>query len=669
MRGWWLLALAAVIGLEGTAMATEAPASVARRDAYFGVHFDLHPQATDTSLGADITVENVDELLARVRPDWVQYDCKGHAGYTGYPTEVGWPSPGIVRDSLAIWRERTRRAGVQLFVHYSGVWDSVAIEHHPEWARVGPDGQRDPNATSTFGPYVDELLIPQLIEVCRKYGLDGAWVDGECWATQLDWSPAALAAWREETGLETAPKSRDEPYWLEWKAFHRRRFERYLAHWVDAVHAACPGFQVTSNWAYTTFMPKPVEAAVDYLSGDYSPTVSADRARVEARYLANAGLPWDLLAWGFNWSGGYGHQIKPAEQMQQEAAVTLAQGGGFGVYHQPTRSGYIVPEIVSQLEATAAFCRARQALCHQSASVPQVALLYGSETQLDRSDAVFTPYGCVDELEGALGALLELHYSVDVLAEHQLLPKLGEYPVVVIAESYKLADAFRAALIEYVRGGGRLLVIGGQAGRAFAGEAGAELVGEPAHAGAELASAAGLINVNGLWQAVRPVGAAVLAERWPTRDRRAPGEPAVTVAKLGAGEIAVAWGPLALAYFRMHHPALRGLFGEAMARLLPAPAAELDGPSGVELVLRTTADGRLAAHLINLTETQRADRFLAVERIPAVGPLTLRLRLPAEPSQVTWEPDGTVLPWSWRDGVLETTVPRLHLHGAVVVRP
>ena len=74
---------------------------VARRDAFFGMHFDLHPQKTDTALGADVTEEMVGALLDRTKPDFVQYDCKGHAGYAGYATKVGWAAPGIVKDSLA----------------------------------------------------------------------------------------------------------------------------------------------------------------------------------------------------------------------------------------------------------------------------------------------------------------------------------------------------------------------------------------------------------------------------------------------------------------------------------------------------------------------------------------------------------------------------------------
>lgn len=94
---------------------------IPRRDAFFGMHFDLHPSAGDTVLGADTTEANVAELLDRVKPDYVQYDCKGHAGYAGYPTKIGSPSPGIVQDALAIWRKVTADRSIGLYVHYSGV--------------------------------------------------------------------------------------------------------------------------------------------------------------------------------------------------------------------------------------------------------------------------------------------------------------------------------------------------------------------------------------------------------------------------------------------------------------------------------------------------------------------------------------------------------------------
>lgn len=333
---------------------------VPRRDAFFGLHFDLHPNKTDVALGADVSEENISRLLDRVRPDYVQYDCKGHVGWAGYPTKVGWPAPGIKKDSLAIWRKMTRERGIGLYIHYSGVWDSQAVEHYPDWARIDEKGNRDPNNTSVFGPYKDELLVPQLKEVVAAYDLDGLWVDGECWAAQFDYSPRALAEWTRATGRTAAPKDRSEPGWLEWKTFHRQAFENYLCHWVDALHAFKPGLQITSNWMYTTFAPKPVVAKLDFLSGDYSPSLSLDRARVEARYLASTGMPWDLMAWGFDKGKDQGWSIKTPVQLMQEAAVVLMQGGGFQIYHQPTRSGYIVDAIIDQEGQVADFCRARK---------------------------------------------------------------------------------------------------------------------------------------------------------------------------------------------------------------------------------------------------------------------------------------------------------------------
>jgi hypothetical protein len=655
---------------------TKAPQRIPRKDAFLGMHFDLHPGAKDTRLGADISEENIARLLDRVKPDFVQYDCKGHAGYTGYPTKVGWPSPGIVKDSLPVWRKVTRERGIGLYIHYSGVWDAVAIEHHPDWARVDSAGKPDPNNTSTFGPYVDELLIPQLKEVAEAYDLDGFWVDGECWAAQLDWSPRALDAWKKETGLESAPKSREEPHWLEWKMFHRRQFERYLARWVDALHAFRPNLQITSNWMYTTFAPKEVTVNLDFLSGDYSPQLSVDRGRVEARYLASTGRPWDLMAWGFNWGSEYGSSMKPAVHLQQESAAVLMQGGGFQIYYHPTRSGHIVDTVIDTMGEVADFCRVRQNVSHKSTSVPQVALLLSTESQFDRSDAVFTPYGCMEELEGALHALLELHYSVDILAEWQLQPRLKEFPLVVIPDSHKLADSFKAALLTYVEEGGSLLLLGEKCARLFEKDLGVRLEGAPRKLAAFVASDHAPAGVGGLWQKVIPTSARVVGHRHPTFDTSGDGEIAATMVERGKGKMAAVYGPLALAYFKTHVPGTHAFIGKIAAELFPEPGVRVEGPPCIDVALRRARDGQLVVHLLNMAGVQRADRFLHSDFIPAVGPIKLTVAVPTRPSQVTVtppvldtapDPQPTQVTWSWDNGRLRVTLSSLHVHSVVVV--
>ncbi len=641
---------------------------VLRKNAFFGLHFDLHPSKSDTELGADVSTENIARLLNRVKPDYVQYDCKGHVGWAGYPTKIGWPAPGIKKDSLSIWRKATREQGVALFIHYSGVWDSQAVEHHPEWARIDEKGNRDPNNTSVFGSYKDEFLIPQLKEVTSTYELDGVWIDGECWATQLDYSPQSLAAWKKETGNQTAPKNRNDPYWLDWKMFNRRAFENYLCHWVDSLHAFKPNLQITSNWMYTSFAPKPVVARLDFLSGDYSPSLSVDRARMEARYLASTGIPWDLMAWGFDKGKDQGWSIKTPEQLMQEAAVVLMQGGGFQIYHQPTRSGYIIDAIIDQEGKVADFCRARQQVSFKSKTVPQVALLLSSESHWDTSDRVFAPWGGeFDDLEGALHALLELHYSVDILAEHQLEPILDKFAMVVVPDSHKLTDEFKNVLLGYVERGGSLLLMGEKCARLFEPALGVKFAGPPKNITADLATPFGPVSVNGIWQDVSPFTAKPVSFRHPTRDTRKDPRVAATMTEWGQGKIGAVYGPLANIFFRSHHPSLRQLIGRIAKDLFPEPAVAVEGPAFVDIALRTTENGLLSLHLLNRTNLPLPDRYNFSDFIPALGPLTLKIKIPNKPQKVRLVPEGTPLQWSWQNGFLKTTVQGLHIHSVIVI--
>jgi hypothetical protein len=657
--------------VESTAQTTEllkTKKPLPRSESFFGLHFDLHPNASDTELGADVSEENIAELLDRVKPDYVQYDCKGHPGYTGYPTKVGWPSPGIVKDSLAIWRKVTREKGVGLYIHYSGVWDSKAIEEHPEWARIDAKGQRDPNATSVFGPYVDRLLIPQLKEVIATYDLDGAWVDGECWRAELDYSPEALKAWQKYSGKTRAPKGPSDPDWLEWKMFQRQAFESYLCHWVDALHEFRPGVQLTSNWMYTTFAPKPVVAHLDFLSGDYSPSLSVDRARMEARYLASTGKPWDLMAWGFDRGREQGWSLKSAVHLEQEAAVVLMQGGGFEVYNTPTRRGYIVPAIIDQLEQVARFCRQRQSLSFKSRTVPQVALLLSETSLWERMDRVFSPWaGEYDELEGALHALLELHYSVDILAEHQLISRIKEFPLLVIPEAHRLEPNFQKEVVRYVENGGSLLLLGEKSARLFESLLGVKMVGEPQPITAELATPAGPVSLNGRWQEVELAGAEAIGFKYPTRDFRRGRTIAATIASYGKGKVAAVYGPVALAFFRSHHPALRQFIGNLAQNLFPSPAVMVEAPPTVDVALRRTADNRLTLHLLNRTGFPVPDRYNFIDYVPPVGPIQVKLALEEKPRNVVWMPEGTRLKWKWDKGYLYTTIPALQIHGILLV--
>jgi len=369
------------------------PVRLRRDQSFLGIHFDFHAGADCMDVGKNTTPEMIHAIIDMVRPDYIQTDCKGHPGYSSYPTKVGNPAPGIIDDPLRIWREVTAQRGVALYMHYSGVWDTRAVELHPEWAVTHADGTRDKEKTSVFGTYVDQLLIPQLKELAGDYGVDGVWVDGECWATIPDYGERAVRLFRETTGINDIPKSAANPHWYEWMQFHREGFRKYLRHYVAAIRTVYPDFQICSNWAFTHHMAEPVSVALDFLSGDYSTNNSVNSARFAGRYLAWQGVPWDLMAWSFSHnSSPPPWEQKPAIQLKREAAVVLALGGGFQAYYTQNRDGSVRLDELKVMAEVADFARARQPYCHHSVQIPQVALLLSTSDYQRNAGNLFPQY-------------------------------------------------------------------------------------------------------------------------------------------------------------------------------------------------------------------------------------------------------------------------------------
>jgi alpha-L-fucosidase len=668
-------------------------------DAFFGLHYDLHANEGDTVLGAELTEEHLQERLVRVRPDWIQCDCKGHAGYTSWPTAVGSTSPGVVRDALRIHRDVTARMGIPLGMHYSGVWDSRAVELHPEWAVVGPDGKRDQRMTCRLSAYDDELLVPQMLELIDKYAVDGFWVDGENWAAGPCWCHRCRAEFARRTGTEEAPTQAGEKHWEAWLAFHRDLFVEHVTRYADAVHARKPDCMVCSNWMYTIRQPEPVQAPVDYLSGDFSPAWGADRAALEGRLLDCRGLPWDLMAWAFAKSGSMGDDppwcMKTATHLCQECAEVVALGGAVMVYAKPQRSGWLVGWHNEVLAEVADFCRARKDPCFQSKTASETAVLHLADHYYTCNDPLYNYGAVVHPVEGALHALLEQHRSTDLLTEDAALDAMSGnsthsnvwncsagdpgrwrgYKLIVVPEQTRLSPQLLAKLTEFAEAGGSVLLSGAHLAADYPGLVGATPDGKGAFAGSSwgvvsLPVAGDAIGVCGDWTGVVPaegteVVATALSEQEVTKDDT--GRAVVTQRRLGNGAVIAVHGPVFRNYFLGHYPPLRRFLDGLVDRFGIDWLVTLDAPRHLELILRRK-DGKLLINLLNrgAAETLSPQRVM-IEELTPVEDVTVRVRRLQEPVSVSLVPADAVIDWTYADGVVTVNVPRVEIHSVVVV--
>ncbi len=649
----------------GQLLAASAPKRLKRSESFLGVHFDFHAGKDCTEVGKNTTRAMVENILNQVRPDYLQIDCKGHPGLSSYPTKVGHQAPGFVGDPLRLWRQVTAERGVALFMHYSGVWDSEAVARHPDWAVVNADGKPSDRVTSFFGPYADRLLIPQLRELAGDYGVDGVWVDGECWASVPDFSEAAIAAFRQATGISDVPRKPSDAHQFEFMEFHREAFRKYLRRYIAEMKKTHPEFQICSNWAFTDHMPEPVSAPVDFLSGDYSPDDSVNSARLSARYLARQGVPWDLMAWSFTRQerGPGAPTQKTAVQLQREAAVVLALGGGFQAYFKQKRDGSVFDEQIPVMAEVARFCRARQAICHHAQQIPQVGLLFSTPAHYRKCAGLFSRE--LSRIQGALQALLESQQSVEVLGEHQLAGRLAEYPLIVVPEWEYLEPQFKDQLVAYAKGGGNLLLIGPKAAALFLPELGVTPEGEPTSQPRHLVHRGDSVVTKGFTQAVKlGPSAQAFGRLHAAAERSSPSQPAATITPVGKGHIAATWFDFGQGYLATRSPASRRFLDDLARQLFPKPMVEVQGSSDVDVTVNRLGT-RLAVNLVNTAGPHQTAGILTA--VPPVGPLTVTIRRAQKPAKVSLEPGARPLAFEYRSGEIRLTLPSVEIHDIVVI--
>ena len=120
---------------------------------------------------------------------------------------------------------------------------------------MGPrqrEGERDGRLTSVFGPYVDQLLIPQMKELADDTTSMACGSTASAGPSITTTPSPSLKAFQEQTGIQSVPRTRADPGWYEFSEFCREGFRRYLRRYVDEVHRHDSGFQIASNWAFSS---------------------------------------------------------------------------------------------------------------------------------------------------------------------------------------------------------------------------------------------------------------------------------------------------------------------------------------------------------------------------------------------------------------------------------
>jgi hypothetical protein len=238
--------------------------------------------------------------------------------------------------------------------------------------------------------------------------------------------------------------------------------------------------------------------------------------------------------------------------------------------------------------------------------------------------------------------------------------------LIVVPDWQDVGDDVANTLARYVSEGGNLLLCGAENARLFSSIFNLRVASRAANHTYLVADDSGFAEVTGSWVEVEAAQPEVVAFAYRTVDTRKNMLPLAIRLDHGKGSVLVCPGPIFSTYGNDSSPIIRSVVRRLLVPL-HAPIVSLDGDyENLEIILRKK-DNQTLIHLVNSAGAPVTGEFRHTGVVPPTGPIRLRMRLPAAPSSVVLEPEGTLLKGEYEAGEWRGILPDLHIHSIVRV--
>jgi hypothetical protein len=220
-----------------------------------------------------------------------------------------------------------RMRGIFTYAYYSLCSDVRAYLEHENWRWIGRDGEpsgvNGPWARLCLNtPYKDELVIPQLTEVIRRYPVDALWLDNPvAHGTDGCFCPSCRSKYRALHGTDlTTQMIRDDG--LSWNFRACTDLIREIRHIMASEGEE---FLICSNRSSQVASPLEFTEANDILVCESQPRSNYLSHSFAARYARTLDRPTQVMSVRF-YPGWGDLTLKPAAQMTTEFAAMIGNG-------------------------------------------------------------------------------------------------------------------------------------------------------------------------------------------------------------------------------------------------------------------------------------------------------------------------------------------------------
>lgn len=322
----------------------------------------------------------------------------------------------------------------------------------------------------------------------------------------------------------------------------------------------------------------------------------------------------------------------------------------------------------------ARFCRARQPYCHQSQSVPQIALIYHTAAVYPKMTKSFNPHFPDRVVLSAIGvfeALLNNQIPCgDVLMDHHLAALL-RWPAAVFAEWESIEPKCKTLLIKYIQKGGKLLLVGPQTVALFKDVLGLKKFKIEKDQicwleyGGQTAGLKTAILKTSLPKNVASVGR-LFAEDY----LHSANWPAAGVWKMGKGVLVAVFASLGEPYYNKTTTVVRDFIGALAKHILPEPLVEMVSSHQAEVTINQIEMNQktmLAINLGNTTGLHRDRNVYTFDQIEPLGLLSLTIRALNKLQRITLQPHNQPIDFIYANDKATIIIQRLELHDIYLI--
>jgi hypothetical protein len=240
----------------------------------------------------------------------------------------------------------------------------------------------------------------------------------------------------------------------------------------------------------------------------------------------------------------------------------------------------------------------------------------------------------------------------------------------VLPEWDYLEPGFRKEILSYVADGGNLIIIGPKASALFSEELGVQF-------SCDLEPEATLwIEQDGLlgglsrnpFQSIKILNnhAVPFGKLYTDNDLTGPNQIAATWIPYGNGKLAATYVNLGERYAHGENYVVRRFFHKLVQECFPAPMVEVVGSHKVDVSLGKKEE-KILINLVNTSGPHGDPDVYTFDEIPPVGPLVVKLRLPATPKRVVLQPSANEIPFTILGNQVELIIPRLDIYTIIEI--